>query len=325
MITRRKVLLAIGAGAASAPLHLLAQQTKSMPVVGVINLEVGTRVAQLREGLRTLGYVEGRNIRIEERAAGDRYERLADIADEYVRLKVDVIVAMGNTATEIARKATSTIPIVMTAGVDPVKSGLAASLSRPGGNVTGLSTILQELTPKRLEMTKEAVPGLSRVGILWNPDSKSSTASFAQAQVAAKALNLQLQVAEARTSGDFDKALQALFKAGIKVVIVLDNSMFTANRKQLTDSAKKHRLAAVISSPGSWADSGYLLAYGTNSAELYRHAAVYVDKILKGAKPGDLPIEQPTKFELIVNMKLAKSLRIKIPQSILLRADKVIE
>ena len=296
-----------------------------MPVVGVINLEVGTRVAQLREGLRTLGYVEGRNIRIEERAAGDRYERLADIADEYVRLKVDVIVAMGNTATEIARKATSTIPIVMTAGVDPVKSGLAASLSRPGGNVTGLSTILQELTPKRLEMTKEAVPGLSRVGILWNPDSKSSTASFAQAQVAAKALNLQLQVAEARTSGDFDKALQALFKAGIKVVIVLDNSMFTANRKQLTDSAKKHRLAAVISSPGSWADSGYLLAYGTNSAELYRHAAVYVDKILKGAKPGDLPIEQPTKFELIVNMKLAKSLRIKIPQSILLRADKVIE
>ncbi|MEK6243695.1 MAG: ABC transporter substrate-binding protein [Pseudomonadota bacterium] len=295
-----------------------------MPVVGVLALGIEGRIEPLREGLRRLGYVEGRNIRLETRATGDRYARLAEIADEFVRLKVDVIVAFGNTATVAARKATSTIPIVMVAGVDPVKEKLAASLSRPGGNVTGVTTILHEMVPKRLELTKEAMPGLTRVGILWNPDSRGSTNSLAHTQEAAKTLKLQLQVVEVRSSGDLDKAFETLAKSRTNVFVVMGAGAFSAYREQLLESATKHRLAGVFSS-GDWSDSGALIAYGPDRFEADRHSAVYVDKILKGAKPGDLPIEQPTKLELVVNLKTAKTLGIKISQSILVRADRVIE
>ena len=305
-------------------MQAIAQRAVSMPSVGILALGIEGRAARVREGLLKLGYVDGRDIRLEERAAGDHYARLAEIAGEYVRLKVDVIVAIGTTATVAASKATSTIPIVMVAGVDPVKEGLAASLSRPGGNLTGVTTIVQEMVPKRLQLTKEAMPGLTRVGILWNPDSKGSTNSLSQAREAAKSLNLQLQIVEARSAGDLDKAFESLAKTRTKVFVSLPTTMFSANRGQLLESAAKYRVAGVFSS-GEWADGGGLIAYGPDAFEADRHSAVYVDKILRGAKPGDLPIEQPTRLEMVVNLKTAKALGITIPQSILLRADRVIE
>lgn len=324
MTTRRIFLLALGAGAFWRPLQAIAQRAGSMPIVGILTLGIEGRADRVREGLHKLGYVEGRNVRLEERAAGDRYARLAEIADEYVRLKVDVIVAMGTTATVAASKATSTIPIVMVAGVDPVKEGLAASLSRPGRNVTGVTTIIQEMVPKRLQLAKEAMPGLTRVGILWNPDSKGSTNSLSQAREAANLLNLQLQVVEARSASVLDKAFESLAKTRTNVFVSLPTSMFSANREQFLKSAAKYRLAGIVSS-GEWADGGGLIAYGPDQSEAHRHAAVYVDKILRGAKPGDLPIEQPTKLEMVVNLKTAKALGITIPRSVLVRADRLIE
>jgi putative ABC transport system substrate-binding protein len=321
---RRKFLLALGAGAVWQPLQGFAQAAGPMPIVGFLALSVEGRADRLREGLRKLGYVEGRNIRLEERAAGDRYARLAEIAEEFVRLKVHVIVAVGTTATVVASKATSTIPIVMLAGVDPVKEGLAASLARPGGNVTGVTTIVQEIVPKRLQLAKEAMPGLSRVGILWNPDSRGSTNSLSQAREAAKALKLQLQVVEARSAGDFDKAFETLARSGTRIFLWLPTGMFQANPKQLLDSAARHRVAGVFSSR-QWAENGGLIAYGPDSFESDRHVAQYVDRILKGARPGELPIEQPTKLDLVVNLKAAKALDVTIPSSILVRADRVIE
>lgn len=295
-----------------------------MPVVGILALGIERRADGLREGLRKLGYVEGRSIRFEERVAGDRYSHLAEIADEFVRIKVDVIVAVGTTATVAASKATSTIPIVMVAGVDPVKEKLAASLSRPGGNLTGVTTIVQEIVAKRLQLAKEIVPGLTRVGILWNPDSKGSTNSLSQAREAAKSLKLQLQIVETRSSADFEKAFEVLAKSGTKVFVWLPTGMFSANRKELLELAAKHQVAGIFTS-SEWVDSGGMIAYGPDQLDAARHAAVYVDKILKGAKPGDLPIEQPTNLELVVNLKTAKALGITIPRSVLVRADRVVD
>jgi putative ABC transport system substrate-binding protein len=324
MTARRNFLIILGANAAWWPLQVIAQRAGATQSVGILALEVEGRADRLREGLRKLGYVEGRNIRFEERAAGDRYARLAEIADEFVRLKVEVIVAFGTTATVAASKATSTIPIVMVAGVDPVRERLAASLSRPGANLTGVTTIVQEIVPKRLQLAKEAIPGLARVGILWNPDSKGSTNSLLQAREAAKSLNLQLQVAEVRSAGDFDKAFEALARSGAHVFVWLPTGMFAANRRQLLDAAAKHRVAGVFASK-EWAESGGLIAYGPDSFEADRHAAAYVDKILRGARPGELPIEQPTTLEMVVNLKTARTLGITIPRSVLLRAAQVIE
>ncbi len=324
MTSRRQLLAAFGAILASWPLKAVAQSTQRVPVVGILTLEIEDRIPYLREGLSKLGYVEGRNIRLETRSAGDRYEQLADIVNEFVRLKVDLIVTMGATATLTASRATSTIPIVMIAGIDPVKEKFAASLSRPNGNVTGITTLHTDLSAKRLEMAKEAVPGLSRVGVLWNPDSRSSIVSLADTQQAAKALNLQLQIVEARSADGFDRAFDALVKTRTSVVIVITSSMFAANLKQLLDSAAKRRLASILATSEA-VDAGALLTYGARTPGIFRHAATYVDKILKGTKPGDIPIEQPTQFELQVNMRTAKALGIKIPNSILVRADKVIE
>ena len=324
MTARRKLLIALGASVLWGPLKAIAQQTGSMPVVGILALGIEGRAALLREGLRKLGYVEGRNIRLEERDAGDRYARLVEIAEEFVRLNVDVIVAMGNTATLSARKATSTIPIVMVSGVDPVKEKLAVSLSRPGGNVTGVTTILHEIVPKRLELAKQVVPGLSQMGILWNPDSRGSANSLAEAREAATALKLQLQVVEARSAGDFDRAFETLARTRVNVFVLMTGGMFAANRKQLLESAARYRMAGVFSS-GDWGESGALISYGPSLAEADRRTAVFVDKILKGAKPSELPIEQPTRLELVVNLKTARALGIAIPPSILVRADRVIQ
>ena len=324
MNSRRTFLVSLGAVGLWGPLSALGQQTGLIPVVGILSLEIEDQITMFREGLRKLGYVEGRNIRLELRNPGDRYERLAEIASEFVRLKANVIVSMGSTATLTAKKATSTIPIVMVAGVDPVKEKLAISLARPGENVTGVSTILQELSPKRLELAKEAAPGLRRVGILWNPDSRTSTLALADTREAAKTLSLQLQMVEARSADDFDKAFETLARNHVTVFVLVNSSAFVANRKQLLDSAARHRVAGVY--PASeWVETGALLSYGQSRSESYERAASYVDKILKGAKPGDIPIEQPIRFELIVSMKTAKAFGIKVPNSILVRADKIIE
>jgi len=324
MTARRNFLLILGATAVWRPLQSIAQRAGAVPVVGILALGIEGRADGLREGLRKLGYVEGRNLRIEERAAGDRYDRLTEIAAEYVRLKVDVIVAVGTTATLAASKASSTVPIVMVAGVDPVKENLAASLSRPGKNVTGVTTIVQEIVAKRLQLAKEAIPGLIRVGLPWNPDSKGSSNSLSQAREAAKTLSLQLQIVETRSAGDFDKAFETLAKSGTKVFVWLPTGMFSANRKQLLELAAKHRVAGFFTS-GEWVDAGGLISYGPDQIEAARHSAVYVDKILRGARPGDLPIEQPTKLELVVNLNAAKALGVTIPRSILIRADRVIQ
>ena len=301
----------------------IGQQT-AMPAVGVLALNIEERAAVVRDALRDLGYVDGRNIRIEERRVDNRYARLDEIISELIRLKMSVIVAIGNTSVVAVSKATSTIPIVMVAGVDPVKEGLAASLSRPGRNLTGITTIVQDLVPKRLELVREAMPEISQVGVVWNPDSRGSTNSLAQTHAAAKALKLQLQVVEARTSGDFDKAFGFLARSNISVFVLMSAGMFEANRAQVLESARKNRLAGIYSS-SQWGDGGGLITYGPDFFHAQRRAAFYVDRILRGEKPGDLPIEQPTKLELVVNLKTAKTLGIKIPRSILVRADRVIE
>ena len=304
-------------------LSAVAQPT-SIPVVGVLALGIEGRAARVTAGLRDLGYVEGRNIRIELRGVDDNYARLPAITAELVRLNPNVIVAIGNTSVVAMSKATSTIPIVMVAGVDPVRERLAASLSQPGGNVTGVTTIVQDLSPKRLELVKESMPDVVRVGIVWNPDSRGSTNSLAQTQAAADSLKLQLQVVEARSSSDFDKALGLLAQSRTNVFVLMAGGMFEANRVRFLESAARTRLAGIYSAR-QWSDGGGLITYGPDLFEAERRAAFYVDKILKGAKPGDLPIEQPTKLELVVNLKTARTLGIKIPRTILVRANRVIE
>lgn len=321
---RRKLVLALGASSFSLPCALFAQKPPAIPRVGVLALELSDQLPLFRDGLLKLGYVEGRNIRLEVRKPGDRYAQLDEIAKEFVRLKVDVIVAFGGTVTIAAKKSTATIPIVMVSGIDVVREGLAASLARPGGNLTGIATILQELSPKRLELAKDVITGLTHVGILWNPDSHSSTLTLDDTQKAAKALALQLQPVEVRNASEFDQAFGALARSRISIFVLGTSSMFGANQKRLLDAMLKHRMAGIFPSV-EWVDGGGLMSYGPSRTASYRHAAAYVDKILKGASPSELPIEQPTKIELAVNMKAAKALGIKIPHSVLVRADRVIE
>ena len=323
MTTRRMSLIALGAGAL-APRISSSQQPASMPTVGILGTNAEGRLTGLRAGLLALGYVEGRNLRLLERSGGERYERVAEVINEFMRLKVNVIVTIGTTAAQAAAKATSTIPIVMTSGADPVKAGLAASLARPGGNLTGMSQFLQELTAKRMQLAIEAFPGAHQVGVLWNPNSPASTAALAEAKAAAKALNLRLHLVEAREAADIDKALDTLRKARVDIAMPLSSNMLVDNRKLLLASANKYLLATVCDSL-EWGEAGALIAYGVNQRELYFHLATHIDKILKGAKPGDLPIEQPTTFDFVVNLKTAKALGIKVPQTILLQATRVIE
>lgn len=324
MNKRRKFLFIFGAALSGWSVNVPAQQVKSMPTVGVLSLEDDSRIALLREELRKLGYVDGRNIRLETRKMGAGYARLKEVADEYVGLKVDVIFSAGATATTVASQATSTIPIVMVAGIDPIREKLAKSMARPGRNVTGILTINEELTPKRMELARELMPGLKRLGLLWNPDSRVSAASLANTREAARPLNLHLEVVEARTSGDFNKAFGMLAKSGITIFVSMHSGAFFIDREQLFSAAAKHRLAGIF--PGSdWVNKAALITYGADANATFGYAATYIKKILKGAKASDLPIEQPTKYELTVNLSAAKTLGIKIPQSILVRADRVIE
>ncbi len=314
-----------------APLAAEAQQAAKIARIGYLSLDVATS-AHLREaflqGLRDLGYVEGRNVVIEYRDTEGKFERLPALAAELVALKVDVIVAAGGTPSALAAKqATRTIPIVVAIAADPVASGLVTSLARPGGNVTGLSMLTPELVGKRLELLKQAVPGVSRVAVLWQPGDYGEHTEkdiLKEAEVTARALGVRLQVVEARGPQDFDRAFSDMTRARADALIVLGTSMFFTERRRLVDLAAKHRLPATYSARDS-VDAGGLMAYGPNFADMFRRAATYVDKILKGAKPADLPVEQATKFELVINLKTAKALGLTVPPSLLGRADQVIE
>jgi len=281
-----------------------------------------------RQGLRDLGYVEGRNVVIEYRDAEGKLERLPALAAELVALKVDVIVTGGGTPTALAAKqATRTVPIVFIAVGDPVTSGLVTSLARPGGNVTGLTSLAPELVGKWLELLTQAVPGVSRVAFLWQPGvigERTEKDMLKAADVAARALGVRLQFVEARGPADIDRAFSDMTRTRAGALTVLPYAMFNSERRRLVDLAAKNRLPTVYSFR-EYVDAGGLMAYGPNLADLIRRAATYVDKILKGAKPADLPVEQPTKFELVINLKTAKALGLTIPPSLLGRADEVIQ
>ena len=277
------------------------------------------------QGLREFGYVEGKNILIEYGLAGRKLDRLPVVAAELVGLKVDIIVAVGGTEPALAAKnATKTIPIVFTSVSDPVSAGLVESLARPGGNITGLSNIGAELSGKRLELLKESNPKLSRVAVLWNPEYPALALAFKESQAAARALGLQLQSLEVRGPEDFESAFKAAADRHTGALYVPTSQFFNRHRGKLAELVVKSRLSAIYSDR-DYVEAGGLMSYGPSLADLYRRAATYVDKILKGAKPADLPVEQPMKFELVINLKAAKQIGLTIPPNVLVRADKVIK
>jgi putative ABC transport system substrate-binding protein len=318
---RRQMLLAAGA-LLVAPIVAQAQRPTKPYRIGLLRTDDSQ--ALLQQSLRELGYVEGRDVVFEIRNTEGRSERLDDFARDLVRLKVDVIVAVNPAGVLSAERATATIPIVMTNTPDPVQLGLVASLAKPGGNITGVTTLSADLSIKQLELLKEAVPRASRVALLWNPDNPWHRAAVKGLQARSGSLGLQLQALEVRSPDAFDGAFQAMATERAQAVLVLADPMTFFHRRRLADLAIKYRLPMMGSLPG-YGEAGSLMSYWADTADIWRRAASYVDRILKGAKPGELPIEQPTKFEFVVNLKTAKALGITIPQSVLLRADRVIE
>jgi ABC-type uncharacterized transport system substrate-binding protein len=309
----------------AAPLAAPAQQPGKTARVGFFSIVTSPFLDEaFRQGLRELGYVEGQNIAIEYRSAEGKDERLPGLAAELVRLKVDVIVAASPPAIEAAKQATKTIPIVFTVSGDPVAEGFVASLARPGGNLTGLTTIGPELVGKQLEMLKTVAPKVSRVAVLQNPSNQGHAPMLRQAEGAARALGVQLQVLKARTPSEIEAAFAAMSNQRAGGVLVLRDAVFRTLRAQIAALAAKNRLPAVYGLREE-AEAGGLMAYGASVPQLFRRAATYVDKILKGAKPADLPVEQPTKFELVINLKTAKALGLTIPPSLLGQADQVIQ
>jgi putative ABC transport system substrate-binding protein len=289
--------------------------------IGYLSPRRDYRDKAFRQGLSELGYFDGKNIFIEFRYA-KKTEELPDLAAELVRLNVAVIVTTGTPPTLAAKQASTTIPIVMIGSGDPVASGLVASLARPGGNITGSSALSPELAGKRLEILQEAFPKISRVAALWNPNNPASAVAFKATEVAGKAMGLQIESVQFRNLSDLSDSLLKIVKKADALVFFRGNISVTTN--QIVDVATKSRLPAIYPEP-EFSDAGGLMSYGTNNTELYRRAAAYVDKILKGAKPADLPVEQPKKFEFIVNLKTAKQIGLTIPPNVLARADRVIK
>ncbi len=307
------------------PLH--AQPQGHRPRIGYLKIGGPTTIRDeaFFNALHELGYFEGKNIGVEVRGDPERrQEQLPILAAELVRSKVDVIVALDPPSAQAAKKATQSIPIVMRTTDDPVEDGMVASLARPGGNVTGLYSIAEELTGKRLELLSQTVSKLARGGVLWNPDDVSGRDHLKNAEASAKSLGLQLQPLEARTPGAFDAAFRSAAAHRTQALITLRNPLIVSERQRVAALAAKMRLPAIYDDR-EFVEAGGLMSYGTNLADLYRRAATYVDKILKGAKPADLPVEQPTKFELIINLKAAKQIGLAIPPNVLARADKVIK
>jgi putative ABC transport system substrate-binding protein len=318
-------------GALFSPGTAGAQQAAKVARIGWLALNLAASPPQLhgafRQGLRDLGYVEGRNVVIEYRDAEGKPERLPALAAELVALKVDVIVAGSAPHALVAKQATRTIPIVFISAGDPVTDGLVTSLARPGGNVTGLSSLTPERVGKCLELLTQAVPGVSRVAVLWQPGAvgeRTEKETLKGAEVAARALGVRLQLVEARAPADIDRAFSDMTKARAGALAVWTTAMFASERGRLVALAAKNRLPAVYTL-SEFVDAGGLMSYGHSQADLNRRAAIYVDKILKGAKPADLPVEQPTRFDLVINLKTAKVLGLTIPPSVLARADHVVE
>jgi putative tryptophan/tyrosine transport system substrate-binding protein len=321
-------IVAIGVAFAMCGAAAAAQQAKKVPRIGFLSAispsSVSVRTEAFRQGLRELGYVEGKNIVIEWRYAEGKIDRLSEFSAELVRLKVDVIVSSGPTPIRPAKEATATIPIVFTFDSDPVGNGFVASLARPGGNITGLSTLAPEISGKQLEILKEIVPRLSRVAVLGNSTRPGNAQALRATELAAGAFGVQLQYLDIIGPKDLETTFQAAGKGSAEALLVLPSPVTTSHRIQLADLAVKSRLPAIYPMSES-AEDGGLMSYGTNVADLYKRAATYVDKILKGAKPADLPVEQPIKFEFIINLKAAKQIDLTIPPNVLARADKVIK
>jgi len=305
-----------------------AQQPTKIPRIGLLFTATpsaaAARIEAFRQGLRELGYVEGKNILIEQRYAEGQLNHMNELAAELVRLKVDVIVTIGPAATRPAKEATHAIPIVMGVDDDPVGNGFVASLARPGGNITGLASLAPEIGGKQLELLKEIVPRLSRVAVLGTSTQPGNAQSLREAEVAAGALAVKLQYLDVLSPKDIEPVFRTASNGRAEAVLVLRASIFFSHRKQIVDLAAKRQLPAMYYTT-EYVEEGGLMTYGVSITDLFRRAATYVDKILKGAKPAELPIEQPTKFELVVNLKTAKRIGLTIPPNVLARADKVIK
>ena len=325
LIAQHSVLcLALGALLFALCAGAQAQQPTKLPWIGYLALVRSSDLdAAFHKGLDEIGYANGHNIHVEYRFAERKVGRLVDLAADLVRLKVDIIVASSTQAIDAARRATKTIPIVFPVTFDPVASGFVASLARPGGNLTGLSAQNPVLSGKRLELLKEVQPQLSRVAVLWNPTNSGSRIAMDETKAAANQLGIRLQLLEIRSEDDLEAAFRVAIKEKPGALTQIPDNLLTALRKRILDFAIRNRLPSVASTRG-YAEAGGLMSYGASLSELYRRAATYVDKILKGAKPADLPVEQSTKFELVINLKTAKQIGLTIPPNVLARADKVI-
>ena len=325
-IGRRELLAALGGAAVAWPRLVLAQRAgKAVPRVGALLFgtpETEPNVGAFRRGLRDLGYVEAQNLVIEYRYAEGKPERLRALAVELVAIKPDVIFALGGDVAPLVRAATSTIPIVMAVSQDPVQTGLVASLARPGGNITGVTFVSSDLAAKRLQFLHEMAPDLARVAVIWNPDHIDP--EYRETQIAGKTLGIQIQSLEVRATDNFDAAFQAAISARAQALVPVSSRLMTANRARIIQFSGQRRLL-LASGWGPWAREGALFSYGPDLDVITRRAAVYVDKILRGARPDELPVEQPTTFQLMINGKTAKALGLTVPRSLLSIADEVIE
>ena len=321
-----RVIAALALGVVLAPVAAAAQQPAKVPRIGYLRAEKppAVDIAAFQLGLRERGYVDGENIIIEYRWAEGNEERLRLLVAELIRLKVDLIVTSAPAATRAAKEATTTIPIVMVLVADPVAFGFVASLARPGGNITGFAYLLPELSGKRLELLKDTLPTLSRVAVLWNAANPYKPHDLREVQAVASALRVTLHTFPVRGPNDFDDAFTAAVKARARGLLTLEDPFTVAHRKRIVDLALRHRLPAVYA-VRPFVDAVGLMSYGPDRADQNRRAATFVDKILKGAKPADLPVEQPTRFELVINMKTARALGLTIPPSVLIRTDQVIQ
>ncbi len=304
-----------------------AQQPKKVPRIGFLDPTSSSiskaRIEAFRQGLRKFGYTEDKNIAVDYRFAEGKSERLPELASELVRLNVDIIITRATPGLVAAKQATTTIPIVFVGVADAVAAGLVASLAHPGGNITGLTSLAPELSGKRLELLKETFPKVSRVAVLRNPSNPNDPILWKQTQAAAQALGLQLQSLEVRNPKDLEDAFESATRAGTQALVTLTDPFLQSHRKQIVDFEAKSRLPA-IHPDSEYVEAGGLMSYAPNALEYYTSAAIYVDRILKGAKPADLPVEQPTQFEFVINLKAAKQIGLTIPPNVLARADRVI-
>jgi putative tryptophan/tyrosine transport system substrate-binding protein len=325
---KRRAFVAGMAAVVVAPLAAEVQKAGRVYRIGMLEVVPlaanGTNLAAFRQGLKELGYVEGQTVVIDYRSADGQAERFPDLARELVRLKVDVIVTRGTPAALAAKHVTATIPIVMASSGDPVGTGIITSVASPGGNVTGLSAFATEIQGKLLQVLKEMLPQIARVAFLFNMSNPVARAQWKEAEPAARSLGLRTQLLDVRTSRDLEPALDAAVRDRSGAVIVGIDALTQAHEEQIAEALASRRLPAICRER-EFVDAGGLLSYGVHYADLYRRSAVYVDKILKGARPADLPVEQPTKFELVINLKTARALGLTIPPSLLARADQVIE